>query len=310
MARAKHETIDLGALPEWDLSDLYAAPDAPELAADLAAAAAAAEAFQARYRGRIDALDGAALAEAVIAYERIEEQIGRIGSYAMLLHAGDMSDAEIGRFFQNTRERLNEIAKKLLFFALELNRLADAALAERLKVRALARYAPWLRSIRLLRPHQLADDLEELLHEKDVAGRGAWVRLFDETVTALRFPIDGEDLTSEQALHRLSHKDGAVREAAALSLGAVFAANIRLFALITNTLAKDKEIEDRWRRYPAPASPRHLANQVEPELVEALVAAVKSAYPKLSHRYYGLEDAVAGQTPARLLGPQRAASRR
>ena len=289
MAPAEHETTDLGALPEWDLSDLYAAPDAPQLAADLAAAAAAAEAFRARYRGRIEALDGAALAEAVVDYERIEEQIGRIGSYAMLLHAGDMSDAEIGRFFQNTRERLNEITTALLFFSLELNRLADTALAERLKVPALARYAPWLRSIRLFRPYQLADDLEELLHEKEVAGRGAWVRLFDETVTALRFPIDGADLTSEQALHRLSHKDGAVRKAAAISLGAVFATNIRLFALITNTLAKDKEIEDRWRRYPAPASARHLANQVEPELVEALATAVKSAYPKLSHRYYAVK---------------------
>ncbi|MDX1576657.1 MAG: M3 family oligoendopeptidase, partial [Kiloniellales bacterium] len=204
------------------------------------------------------------------------------------------SDAEAGRFYQNMQERTTDITTAQLFFTLELNRLEEAELEAKLASEALARNRPWLRDLRALRDQQLSDELESLLHEKQVAGRAAWIRLFDETMADLRFDFEGERLTSTEVLHKLTDHDGAVRKAAAKSFAKGLGENIRTFALITNTLAKDKEIEDKWRDFKAPVSSRNLANFVEDEVVDALVAAVKAAYPRLSHRYYGLKAAWLG----------------
>ena len=279
----------LGPLPEWDLADLYPGRDSPELKRDLDQVEADAAAFRARYEGKLATLSGAALGGAVTAYERLQETLGRVMSYAYLVYATDMGDPEIGRFFQNMQERVNSISTVMLFFALEINRLEDASLDEKLRSAELAKYASWLRDTRAFRPHQLGDDIEKLLHEKYVAGRAAWTRLFDETMAGLRFPIDGKDLTSAEALHLLSDPDGNKRKRAAKALGEVFGKNVRLFALVTNTLAKDKEIEDRWRSFKRPISSRNLSNFVEDEVVDALISAVRDAYPTLSHRYYGLK---------------------
>ncbi len=288
-ALSDQPTRALGALPEWDLSDLYLGRDSPELKGDLERTATAAAAFQTAYRGKLAGCSGEALAAATAAYERLRETLERVMSYASLVYSADMSDPEIGRFFQTMQERTNDISTTLLFFTLEINKLEDADLAAKLKVPALARYAPWLRDTRAFRPYQLADELEKLLHEKYVAGRAAWTRLFDETMAALRFPVDGRELTSAEALHLLSEPDPPLRKAAAKSLGEVLGRNARLFALITNTLAKDKEIEDRWRGFKRPISSRNLANFVEDEVVDALIVAVRAAYPRLAHRYYRLK---------------------
>ncbi|MBV8652270.1 MAG: M3 family oligoendopeptidase [Alphaproteobacteria bacterium] len=280
---------DLGQLPEWNLADLYPGRDSPELKRDLAAVEADANAFRERYEGKLAGLSGAALGAAIATYERLDETLGRIISYASLVHAGDMSDPEIGRFYQTMQEKVNAVGTILLFFTLELNRIEDAALAEKLKSKELAHYEPWLRDRRAARPYQLSDDLERLLHEKSVSGRAAWIRLFDELMVSLRFPLDGKDLTSEEVLHLLSDHDGKTREKAAKILGHVLGANVRQFSLITNTLAKDKGIEDRWRSFKRPISSRNLANFVEDEVVDALISAVRSSYPDLAHRYYRLK---------------------
>jgi oligoendopeptidase F len=279
----------LGRLPEWDLGDLYPDRDSPALAGDLTRLAADAEAFRRRYEGRLATLTGSEMGAAVAEYERLQEQGGRIGSFASLVHAGNLADPDIGRFSQTIEERLNTISTTLLFFTLALNRLDDAAIEAIAGDPALARYRPWLRDIRVFRPHQLADDLEKLLHEKQITGRAAWVRLFDETLAALRFPVRGRELTETEALDLLSDRDPEVRREAGDSIGAVLGRNIRTFALITNTLAKDKEIEDRWRGFARPISSRNLANFVEDGVVDALIAAVREAYPRLSHRYYRLK---------------------
>ncbi|MDJ0948937.1 MAG: M3 family oligoendopeptidase [Alphaproteobacteria bacterium] len=276
-------------LPEWDLADLYPGPDAPQLQSDLDDTNAAAAAFKDRYQGKLAELSGAELAAAIGEYERIDETLARLMSFAQLLYAGDMSDVEIGRFSQNVQEKVTNISSLVLFFTLELNRLDDKDLDDKLADPGLARYRPWLRDIRVFRDHQLAEDMERLLHEKAVAGRSAWMRLFDETIAALRFPVDGQELTSTEALHLLSDPEESVRKSAAQAIGQVFGENIRTFALITNTLAKDKEIEDRWRELPRPVSARNLHNLVEDQVVDALVAAVRRAYPSLSHRYYALK---------------------
>jgi oligoendopeptidase F len=276
-------------LPAWDLSDLYPGPESAELARDLANAEREAEMFAARYAGRLAELLGGDLAEAITEYQRIDEVLGRVMSYAQLLFSGDSADSAIGRFYQTMSERVTVISTHLLFFTLDLNRVDDATLEAKLAERPAAAWRPWLRDLRVFRPHQLSDELERLLHEKEVTGRAAWSRLFDETIAGLRVPVGGEELTVNAALNKLSDPDRSVRETAARAIGELFAKNIRLFALVTNTLAKDKEILDIWRHYPRPGSYRNRSNMVEDEVVEALVSAVRAEYPRLSHRYYALK---------------------
>jgi len=274
-------------LPTWDLSDLYAAPDSPKLSADLSGADAAARAFKDRHSGKLASLKGGELAAAIGEYERIREILGRASSYAQLLFAADNANPVNGQFYQTMSERTTEIGSHLIFFTLELNRIDEDRLDW--NDAALARYAPWLRDLRVFRPHQLSDQIEELLNDKDVTGDSAWSRLFDETVTAMRVPVGGESLTVNAALEKLSSPDRSVRQAAGEAIGAAFGERIRLFSLITNTKAKDKEIDDRWRKYPKPGSYRNRANMVEDEVVDALVTAVVDAYPRLSHRYYTMK---------------------
>jgi len=284
-------TIDprLADLPTWNLADLYPGPDSAELKRDLERGEREAKALEDRYKGKVASLDGAALAEAIAAYEKLEDRLGRVMSYASLLHAGDMNDSKIGRFYQSMNERVTDIAGHVLFLRLEINRLDDAQLDRMLKLPALAHYAPWLRDVRVWRPHELSDEMEKLLLEKSVAGRSAWNRLFDETVAGLRFTVRDREMGMEEALHLLSDADRSLRRDAAKALSDVFARNVRLFALVMNTLMKDKEIEDRWRRYDAPTSSRHLSNQVDAAVVDALEKSVRDSFPKISHRYYAMK---------------------
>lgn len=284
--------------PAWNLADLYTGPEDPGLAADLDAVDAVAGELAAQHQGRLAELDGEGLADLLERYEAIEDRVGRVYSYAQLLFAANRDDPAVGRFYQGVQERVTAIGTKLLFVTLELNKIEDAPLAERVEASPrLRRLQPWLRNVRAFRPHQLADEVERTLHEKHVTGRSAWVRLFDETMASLRFPLDGRELTSAEIFDLLSAKDRALRERAANSISGVLEKNIRLFSRIMNTLVKDKQIEDGWRKFPRPISARNLANQVEDEVVDALLAAVRAAYPRISHRYYALK--------ARWLGLER-----
>ncbi|MDX6749931.1 M3 family oligoendopeptidase [Geminicoccaceae bacterium 1502E] len=281
---------DEAGLPAWNLDDLFAGREDPRIAEFLAEADAMAGKLAADTKGRFAELAGDGLADVIARYETLEEKLGRVASFAGLLHAADREDAEIGRFFQSIQEQITTIGTKVLFVTLELNKLDDELLERRLaESTRLARYRPWLRTVRSFRPHQLDDEIERVLHEKSVTGRSAWVRLFDETMAGLRFPLDGRDLSAQEIFDLLSAKDRGKREAAAASIAEVLRKNIRLFARITNTLAKDKQIEDGWRAFERPISGRNLANQVEDEVVAALIDAVQDAYPRLSHRYYALK---------------------
>ncbi|MFC3125924.1 M3 family oligoendopeptidase [Pseudoroseomonas globiformis] len=277
------------ALPSWDLSDLYTGEGDPALEADLTRAGAEAERFEEAHSGRLSSLTGDALASAIKSYESIEEVLGKIMSYASLVFSGDAQDPASGRFYQTMQERVTSISSRLLFFTLELNKIDDAALEKLMASAALSAYRPFLRDLRVFREHQLSDELEKLLHEKEVTGRAAWNRLFDETVANMTVQVADETLNVSAALNKLSDRDRRVREVAAKGISAAFAGNGRLFTLVTNTLAKDKEIVDGWRRYPRPGSSRNRANMVEDEVVDALVTAVVASFPSLSHRYYALK---------------------
>ncbi len=280
----------LGQLPEWDLSDLYSAEDAPELARDMAWLEQACADFAADYQGKLADLDAQAMLDCVLRYERIDVVGGRIMSFAGLRYYQNTTDGDRAKFLSDCQDKITTFTTPLVFYTLEINRIDDARLDALFAENAdLARYKPLFDRLRAMRPHQLSDELEKFLHDQSVVGATAWNKLFDETIAGLEFSVDGEALNIEGTLNLLTDTDRAKREAAARELAEVFGENVKLFARVHNTLAKEKEVEDRWRKMPTPQTGRHLANHVEPEVVEALRNAVVAAYPKLSHRYYKLK---------------------
>ncbi len=279
----------LGKLPEWNLNDLYSGLDDPAIKRDLDRADADCIAFEEAYKGKLATMTGAALAEAVRRFEAIDDLMGRIGSYAGLVHAGNTVDPTRTKFFGDVQERMTAASTHLLFFTLELNRIDGGRIESAMADPALAHYRPWLDDVRRYKPYQLEDRVEQLFHEKSVTVYSAWNRQFDATIANLRFKVAGKSLAIEPVLNLLQDRSGAKRKAAAQALAATFKDNVAQFALITNTLAKDKEISDRWRGFADIADDRHLSNRVEREVVDALVAAVRAAYPRLSHRYYALK---------------------
>ncbi len=284
----------LGSLPEWNLTDLYPGIDSAELKRDLTWTEAECIDFEKAYKGNLDKIAGSPtggsdLAEAVKRYEKLGDVAGRLGSYAGLLHAGDAANPVLSKFYGDMQERITAAYLHLLFFTLELNRIDDAVLERAMADPALGHYRPWIEDIRKEKPYQLEDRVEQLFQEKSMTGYSAFNRLFDETMVSLRFKVAGKTLSIEQTLNLMQDPKERTRKAASEALAKTFKENLRLFTLVTNTLAKDKEISDRWRGFTDVAAARHLSNRVEPEVVDALVASVRAAYPQLSHRYYALK---------------------
>jgi len=279
----------LGNLPEWNLDDLYTGEDAPELKRDLDWLEEACRSFAADYEGKLASLDAAGLLDCIQRQERINGIAGRIMSFAGLRYYQQTTDAGRAKFMSDLQEKITNFTTPLVFFTLELNTLEDDHLAQRLSENDdLARYKPVLDRIRAMKPFQLSDEMEKFLHDLGVVG-DAWERLFDETIAGLTFDVAGETRNIEGTLNLLTDPDRALRQQAAEELANVFQANIKTFARVHNTQAKEKEIMDRWRGMPTPQTGRHLSNHVEPEVVEALREAVVAAYPRLSHRYYALK---------------------
>lgn len=280
-------------LPYWNLADLYPAMDSDSFKADMELVAREALNFQKKYAGKLAKLaesDPAAMGAAMREFEAIEQCMGRIMSYAMLVYTGDTTDAAKAKFYGDAQEKITDASGHLLFFALELNRIEGDSLKTAMDADAgFGRYRPWIEDLRKDKPYQLEDRLEQLFLEKSVTGHAAWNRLFDETMASLRFEIDGESLSVEPALTLLQDTRRAKREVAAKEIGRVLGENARVFTLITNTLAKDKEISDRWRGFADVAHARHLANRIEPEVVDALVETVQRSFQTTSHRYYAMK---------------------
>ncbi|OOG72542.1 oligoendopeptidase F [Sinorhizobium sp. A49] len=284
----------LGDLPSWRLEDLYPSATSDAFLSDMKKAEADSIAFETRWKGKLAVAatktgnDG--IGAAVKEFEALEDIMGRIASFAGLTYFSDTSKPENGKLYGDVQSKLTDMSAHLLFFSLELNRIDDAVIDAALANDSLAaHYKPWLLDLRKDKPYQLDDKLEQLFLEKSMTGPAAFNRLFDETMAALTFTVDGETMPLEVALNLLQDPSTEVRKKAAMALAETFRANIRTFTLITNTLAKDKEISDRWRGFEDIADSRHLANRVEREVVDALAEAVKTAYPRLSHRYYAMK---------------------
>ena len=284
----------LGLLPVWRLADLYPSKDAPALKADIDKATALTKDFEEKWKGRLADAAGSSgpdgIGQALAEFEALEDLLGKIGSFAGLTYFADTSDPANGKFYGDIQSKLTDLSAHLLFFALELNRIDDAVIDACMdRDPQAAHYRPWIVDLRQDKPYQLDDRLEQLFLEKSMTSAAAFNRLFDETMAELRYEIDGEKVPLEVALNMLQEPNEASRRKAAEALSKTFQQNIRVFTLITNTLAKDKDISDRWRGFTDIADSRHLANRVEREVVDALAAAVRQAYPRLSHRYYAMK---------------------
>jgi oligoendopeptidase F len=283
----------LGSLPEWDLSHLYPTMDGPEFKADLARAESACREFAKSHRGTLADVvarpdGGQALYAILQAYEGVEDLLGRLMSFAGLVYSGETTDPQRAKFYGDTQERLTAASSDLLFFTLELNRIDDALLDGLMAKPPLSHYRPWLEDIRRDKPHQLDDKLEQLFHEKSVTGRSAWNRLFDETIAVLALHVRGEELPIEPTLNKLQDPDetcaGRLRRARPRPSRPICAPS----RSSPNPLQGQGNLRP-LARLPGRGDSRHLANRVEREVVEALVSAVREAYPRLSHRYYALK---------------------
>ena len=276
-------------LPSWSLEDLYEGFSSARLKSDQDEVRAQASEMAARWKGRLHEADADILAKLIGDYERIAETLGRMTSFTDLAFAADMSDPEVGQQAQMMRELESEISAMLVFVELELAQIEDAQMDAMMSAPSMAYWAPWIRIVRAFRPHQLSDELETMLIERQPSGRAAWVRLFDETATGLKFPIDGEMVSEAEVLDMMTDADPVLREKAGLARSKVLEENSRLMTLIFNTIAKDKSVDDKWRHFDRPVSSRNLSNDVEDEVVDALAATVTARMPDLTHRYYALK---------------------
>jgi oligoendopeptidase F len=291
--------LDLGTLPEWDLTHLYSSLKDPKIATDLKECETNAQDFFKKYNQlfKSEKWSGQDLYSAISLYEEISEALGKLSSFAGLSYYKNLKSTEIQKFYQEIQEKLTTIGSHFIFFTLDINQIDDDKLLTELKnTPDLKHYKPWLDQVRTFRDHQLTNDLEKLFMEKALTSSRAWNRLYDETLASMKFILDGQSLTLPQITEKMNHLDPSIRRQSAMALSDGLQQNISLLTMVTNTLAKDKEIEDIWRKYPDPTSERHLGNQVESEVVDALVKAVKTSYPKLSHRYYKLKAKLLGQS--------------
>ncbi len=288
------------ALPQWRLDDLYADREDPRIAADMAEAERLNQEL-AKLEGRLVATRdrpaelGGIIDRGVDLYEQATNAMWSVGAYAALSASVARDDPAWSKFEADLRARSAQIASLSLFFTLEINKLDDVELEAALRAHKPAqRWRPWLRRVRAGRPHELSPDLEKLLLDKAPATAN-WSRLSDETLAKLSARVGGETLTLSELLNRMSSPDAAQRKAAASALSKALADRASVLALSLNTLAFEKQVEDRWRKFATPAAARHLANEVDADAVEALEAAVVEGYASVSHRYYALKAKALGR---------------
>lgn len=277
-------------VPSWDLTDLFPSYDHPDVQKYLDTLSQDIAKFASAYKTKVTPLNGSDLLNAIQAYEHLSDQMGKIGAYAFLLYAQDRSDTKIGAFYQNIYEKTNNLSTEILFFTLELNTVSNSHIATLYAQEPkLKHFEPWIKTVRLFKDHQLSDEMERLMQEKSIPADASWIRLYDEVCADMRFDIDGQTHPIAEVLHRLSSSDATTRKNAAMALSKGLKSNARIFAMIMNTLSQNLSLDNKWRKFPAIDSSRHLSNQMDAEVVDALTTAVKSSYSKLSHRYYALK---------------------
>lgn len=297
----KTKTNSLISLPKWDLTDFYNSITDKKIAGDFKIASNFAAQFKENYQGKLQKISALNFAKAIKEYEKISEILGKISSFAYLNYATNLNTPKDTAFYQDSSEKINDIFSQLVFFELEINQIEDKKLNSLIKEnKDLQRYQPYLRDVRVFKKYQLSENLEKLLLEKSATGRSAWSRLFDETINNLKFPFedkkgDKKTLNSSQIFDLMCNKDEKIRRKAAKIIGQTLQENSKTLAYITNILAKDKDIDDKWRGFASPISSRNLSNFIEDEVVDSLIKTVKKNYPAISHRYYKIKAKILGK---------------
>jgi oligoendopeptidase F len=284
--------IALSSVPTWDLSDIFEGLNDPFIEETYKSIQGRIKTFENDYKKAFndEDLDGSTLFQAICDYEVIEELFYKILSYSFLHFSVDSHNSDVLSFYQNAQERCNELSTRLIFLTLGINKLSDDTLNTLYEnCSRLQAYKPWIDGHRLYKEYQLSEDLEKLLQEKATTSSQAWERLYEETLNTISIKEDAKTYTLADILNNLSSSDASVRKKAAHDLSQGLQEKMPILSLVTNTLAKDKAINDTWRKYPSPTTSRHLSNQVEEDVVEALASAVKNNYGSLSHRYYALK---------------------
>jgi oligoendopeptidase F len=276
-------------MPNWDLSDYYPSPDSKEFKTDLAKFGAESQRFEKKYKGKLAELDGETFGKALKEFEDINEIGAKLGTYSYLLRSTNLDNSEVMKFYSSTEEKLSDVSLKTVFLGLEINSLSDENIADKMKSPATQKYAPFLEQTRAFKPHTLNEDLEKILIEKDIVGRSAWVKEYDEKQASLIYTVNGKEYNDAEIGSLMCDPDEKIREAAGKEFGRVSTENRDFFAKITNNIAKDKEINDRWRGFKTPVASQNLSNQVKDEVVDALSDTVKDNYANISHRYYKMK---------------------
>lgn len=288
-------TSNLGQIPNWDLTDFYQNIKDKKIIQELDFVEKSLEEFSKNYQDKITKLSAKELLEAIKEYEKISEIIGKLSSYSYLIYASDLSNQANISFYQNISEKLNDFSTKVIFFTLEINKISDKNLDSLLIDKNLAKYQPFIRDIRAFKKYELSAELEKFSLEKSITSSNAFVRFFDETISNLEFTFDRKTLNNQEIFDLLSSPDEKIRKKSAKAIGKTFAQNAKTFAFITNVLAKDKSIDDKWRGFENPISSRNLDNFVEDEVVELLCSKVKENYKNISHRYYKIKAKTLGK---------------
>ena len=276
-------------LPNWNLKDFYSSFKDKAISKDLDNFKKYTKTFKESYKDKL--LSHSSKLENIIEeYENGNEIGDKLGNYAFLIYATNMDVSEIVQFYQDINEKLTEISSDLIFFTNEINATSDDDFKK--LINGSGKYKNWLINIRRFKDHQLDEKSEQILLDKNLTASSSWVRFFEERINDLKFNIDGKELNSAGALNLLSDHDEKVRKKASESIETVFKSEVKTFTFITNTLAKDKITNDKWRKYSSPVDSRNLSNNVENDVVEALSKSVTSNYKNISHRYYELKSKI------------------
>lgn len=277
----------------WDLSDLYASAEAPQLQADKQQVMEDADTFAGKYRGRVTECSAAEFRQALAEYEDLLERIGKIGAFSYLIWSTNTEESKYGKLVQEANELSSALNQKLVFFDVEWLNMDDDKAGKMIESEELASYRHYLEASRRYKTHILEEKQEQIMSAKAVTGRSAWVRFFDETLGAARFQLDGEKLTEQEVLSKLHEPDRELRKRAHASLTGTFKKLSRTLTFVFNTLLADKSTTDRLRNYDSWISSRNLSNEIDDETVQTLVDSVTSQYG-LVQRYYELKRKLLG----------------
>ena len=273
-------------LPLWDLSEIYKDIKDPMIKNDLKDIRNLSKDFLKKWKGKIKDLNSEEFVDCIDQYQNLNEKIYKIGTHSNLIFATNMEDPEISRYNSSISDEVTEIFSSLIFVTLELSKINDDIINEWVLNDEAKHWLPYLTILRKRNPYLLDPLVEEILIEKSATGRSAWVRLFDETSAALRFPFKTEMVSEAEILNYLSDIDPEKRKIAGKSLSQTLEKNKRIFGMILNVISRDRYIEDNKRGFKRIVSSRNLDNDVEDEVVDALVKTVDEAMPQLTHRYY------------------------